>query len=60
METRPVFLSQLIGYLVRKDFPVGREWKHGVHSGVVSVSWAYWSERTFPLEGNGNVALDSF
>ena len=37
---------------VRKDFPVGREWKLTRLSSVVSSLMR--SERTFPLEGNGN------
>ena len=42
--------------IVRKDFPVGREWKQGVRSHCEGASTQ--SERTFPLEGNGNACRD--
>ena len=54
MET--LFISKdLTNQCVRKDFPVGREWKpsRSISPGVSSLS----SERTFPLEGNGNPLL---
>ena len=42
---------------VRKDFPVGREWKHNSRRADIFKSDAFVSERTFPLEGNGNLTL---
>ena len=39
---------------VRKDFPVGTEWKQ---IPVLLIPLPFTSERTFPLERNGNCLL---
>ena len=49
-------LQVVIGICVRKDFPVGREWKL---ASPKSFSDPCSSERTFPVEGNGNFIGDT-
>ena len=49
---------RLVVQLVRKDFPVGREWKLSRNIKFKKHPESP-SERTFPLEGNGNYASSS-
>ena len=79
METYLEIWFGLKGFIVRKDFPVGREWKPkpiigGGQGRVCPKGLSRWkgmetffgshevganqpmSERTFPLEGNGNAS----
>ena len=51
--------SDFFNLLVRKDFPVWREWKPDPV--YVHIRGVPMSERTFPFEGNGNVlSMDSY
>ena len=54
-----IITAYRIHVVVRKDFPVGREWKLLPPCCFPKPS-EYTSERTFPLEGNGNEVLTCF